>query len=224
MHVLQYIFLTKKQCKITQDSETWTMSNSAKYSVLIIPVPPDDDQVLNYRGLRLLATQTNPEIFSSSYESELGLSFARWHARINCAGKATIVVSTRTPIPGCSEDISDWVGMITIIGPQALAGPGFTPPAQVLRPGRAFYLLIGMWVHPDCRRQGLARNLLHAGVDWVRGDNSAEAIGMHATEKAVLLEVHIANEAAVNLYRAMGFQMVAGDDSGALTWMMAIIE
>lgn len=52
-------------------------------------------------------------------------------------------------------------------------------------------------VDPDCRRLGLGRSLVVAGLDWLAGRGLG--VGM--------LWVDLSNEAALRLYRSMGFTM-----------------
>lgn len=53
-------------------------------------------------------------------------------------------------------------------------------------------------IHPDCRRQGIARKLLIMALD------SAQAEGA----KSALLEVRAGNKAALRLYEKFGFEVV----------------
>jgi predicted GNAT family acetyltransferase len=56
-------------------------------------------------------------------------------------------------------------------------------------------LLVGMWVSPGYRGRGLAAALIGAVADWARADGAG----------ALLLDVALANPAAVRIYARAGF-------------------
>ena len=55
-----------------------------------------------------------------------------------------------------------------------------------------------MWMSPRARGYGLSKLLLNSIIDWAKKSN----------RKVVCLEVTIVNEAAVNLYKSIGFVAV----------------
>jgi ribosomal protein S18 acetylase RimI-like enzyme len=60
--------------------------------------------------------------------------------------------------------------------------------------GRA--TLVGMWVAPDRRRCGIGRSLVDTVMDWAR----------RRSARVIELMVTCNNEAAIGLYRRLGFQ------------------
>jgi ribosomal protein S18 acetylase RimI-like enzyme len=62
--------------------------------------------------------------------------------------------------------------------------------------GRRLYLIANVAVHPRFRRRGIARELTHAALEHAR-KRQAAAVWLHVRED---------NEAALKLYRSMGFQ------------------
>ncbi len=62
------------------------------------------------------------------------------------------------------------------------------------------WLISNVAVHPDYRRRGIARELMDASVDWIRGRNA----------RWVTLEVRRDNTPAKSLYLNMGFVIVQG--------------
>lgn len=68
--------------------------------------------------------------------------------------------------------------------------------AQPINSAMDTWLIANVAVHPDYRRQGIARKLVHAALD------SVESRGA----KRVILQVDIDNTDAVSLYRQIGFE------------------
>lgn len=56
-------------------------------------------------------------------------------------------------------------------------------------------MLWGMWVAPDARRNGSASRLIASAIDWAASRNL----------ERVALAVEASNQAAIELYRSMGF-------------------
>ena len=64
--------------------------------------------------------------------------------------------------------------------------------------------LVALWVVENVRRHGVARSLTQAICSWARERGAAE----------VTLEVTLENQAAIGLYRSLGFE-VTGEPLGA---------
>jgi GNAT superfamily N-acetyltransferase len=62
--------------------------------------------------------------------------------------------------------------------------------------GARYYLIANVAVHPDYRKQGIARMLTASGIEYAR-KRGARATWLHVRED---------NEAATNLYRSLGFK------------------
>lgn len=139
-------------------------------------VTPDD--WLAWRGLRLAALREAPYAFSSKLADWEGATEQRWRERLAVPGGHNAIAL----LAGAR------VGMVS----------GLPSDAQTLE-------LIGMWVAPDARRQGVGRALIDGVASWARD----------AGKQRVRLEVRRGNAAAFELYRASGFR--DGDQAGADT-------
>ncbi len=133
-----------------------------------------------YRGVRLEALRTDPLAFGSTLEREAALPPETWQERVRNGAladrRATFV----------AEDGSGrFVGIATVID----------------RADR--FEVVGMWVHPNARGQGLGGRLLDATLAWVESSFPSAQ---------VVLGVNPAQEAVVRLYRSRGFSFTGVDD------------
>jgi ribosomal protein S18 acetylase RimI-like enzyme len=180
-----------------QPIDTLPTKLMARYSSLLISDSPSSEVVLKYRALRLLALQTNPEAFSSEYETQAALPLEEWRSRVDSNGgtKMTIVLVDK-------EDHA-WVGMITIQTPDFLRAMPFPLPSAAKSAKAAPYILVAMWVHPRHRRRGLGAQLLKAAKGWIGGHGGGEQA--QSAKKVVLLGVRPSNMGAITLYRSAGY-------------------
>ncbi|PWU03320.1 MAG: ribosomal-protein-alanine N-acetyltransferase [Terriglobia bacterium] len=86
-------------------------------------------------------------------------------------------------------DPEEYFGYQVWVGETAEAVCGFL---VVRTPVAGESEILNLAVSPECRRQGIARALLHSCLDQFQG--------------AVYLEVRASNQAARNLYKSVGFQ------------------
>lgn len=120
---------------------------------------------------------------------------------------------------------SPWQGVITILGPKVLPPdqPGlehtpwqiFTPdnsssPPQLtsMKNGHAVYVIVGMYVSPNGRREGHGRRLVDAAVAAA----VEESRDLNASKISICLEISQGNIPAKKLYEHSGFS--TRDDSG----------
>jgi hypothetical protein len=77
----------------------------------IIQIPRDDASIRayveRYKAFRLLALQTAPEMFGSTYERELAFTDDVWHARLANLGATTFIATREDRV----------IGTITTVGP-----------------------------------------------------------------------------------------------------------
>lgn len=182
----------------------------ATYAVYSIPAIPGQHHIVQYKDLRLQAVQTDPQSFSSTYERELSLSYEQWKARLHSRDKVTIIAAASFQ---SSERLSwqhKWVGMISVFGPKVLKQFGFTPPrcVQVAQGGRSYYVFMGVWVHPGHRGKGLAKEMIRAGMEWIRADDGPDP----GAKPMLLLQVMPHNKPAICLYSSMGFRLIEADE------------
>jgi len=164
------------------------------YEVFRIPVPPSEEDIINYSQLRLLGLKTNPEAFGSTYERESKNAHAEWKARIDNIERFTIIARL---VPEDADNLAreEWVGTASILTPEFIrAHAGNSKPNT--------YGVVGMWVHPEHRRKaGLGKKLLGFGIEWVRSRTEE----IPAEPKRFTLEVHRPNQSAKALYDGLGF-------------------
>jgi ribosomal protein S18 acetylase RimI-like enzyme len=144
-------------------------------SELVIRRVDPADRVL-LRRVRLRALETDPTSFGSTYERESAMPDETWAQRAaNSAagdGAATLLaVSAREP-----------VGMVTAIRDDTS--------------GQLFYV-VGMWVAPEVRREGLGRRLLDEIEAWIASCGGT----------TVRLSVTNAATAALRLYESAGYTL-----------------
>ncbi|CAK5277310.1 unnamed protein product [Mycena citricolor] len=161
------------------------------FEIYSIAQPASDPDITKYIGLRLLALKTNPEAFGSTYDRESKEPFEEFRKRLNVKGRQTFVA--RRTVQGGGEE---WVGTASILAPEML---------DELQGGYR-HVLVGMWVHADYRRNGLAKRLINAGREWVRISTQ----GLPEEKRRLTLEVHGHNSAASALYEALGFMQDEG--------------
>lgn len=128
-----------------------------------------------YRELRLEALQDRPQAFSSSYEEEQGKTVEDYATRLGSPFAVTI---------GCFNHTSKLIGIVSLV-------------KETKRKLQHRANIYAMYVQPEYRRQGVAKNLMKEAIQI--------AISMKQIEQ-VYLGVMIDNEAARRLYTSFGFK------------------
>ncbi|KAJ7047134.1 hypothetical protein C8F04DRAFT_221117 [Mycena alexandri] len=165
------------------------MHESNLYDIFPIALPPSDKDLENYVRLRLLGLKTNPEAFGSTFERESQNTQDEWKARVDNKERFTIIAQI---VSGDTE--GEWIGTASILTPELIRA--HTGDATM-----SAYMVVGMWVHPDHKRRGIAKKLVECGMNWVR----ARTKGMPDEQRRITLEVHRHNENAKALYEGLGF-------------------
>ena len=132
------------------------------------------DDTPAYRELRLAALRDHPLAYSTDYREEVGLSIDEFRARLANEANATFG----------AFDGDRLVGIGTLLGASRLK--------QQFRA-----MIVGMYVVPTHRGQGIARQLLAKCVEQAR--NMADI-------EEVCLCVTVGNDAARRVYVEFGFQ------------------
>ncbi|THU92453.1 hypothetical protein K435DRAFT_672065 [Dendrothele bispora CBS 962.96] len=193
------------------------MSSSAseKYEISAIPAPVPDAHLNNYISIRLFALRTDPDSFSSSYAKETEFSLDQWRSRIDPSHRATFFATHSIGMENTRLACGEWAALLSTLSPDFFSSVNYKLPStlSVSSLDNDFYVLVGLWVHPSHRRRGLARRLINASIDWVRKKVSSDG------KTLLLVEVHRANEAAIDLYRKTGFESVGEDESQQSIWM-----
>tara|TARA_R110001592_G_scaffold90669_5_gene266270 strand:+ start:861 stop:1391 length:531 start_codon:yes stop_codon:yes gene_type:complete len=157
-----------------------------------------------YRRLRLLALQDSPDSFGSTYEREAEFTDEEWISRLNASNRAKHALPLIAELDGVAVGLA-W-GQIHSSSSSPISMD--TDAAHVYQ----------MWMSPRARGYGLSKLLLNSIIDWAKKSN----------RKVVCLEVTIVNEAAVNLYKSIGF-VAAGEtqtlrEGSALLTQTMILE
>jgi len=194
------------------------MDSKTNYHVFQLPPSPTQAQVHGYATLRLLALQTNSECFGSTYQRESSFTDAEWRERLDdSADKATLVASALPQKDSASEvgaPEGDWVGTVTILGPDFLRVRGLSIPDIISKRGTVFHL-VGMWVHPDHRSRGLGMRLIEASYDWIRRKDALGHVINGDYDKILSLWVHRTNKGAIAFYEREGFKQISLRDAEA---------
>lgn len=138
-------------------------------------IPKDDDSARTwlerYKDFRLLSLKTAPDAFLSTYEREAAFEDDTWFNRLTNPDAFTFV----------TIDSSRIVASLTMIGPMPyipedhspLQNPwlppstGKTTPAQELT--TSHWRINAMFVLPEVRRQGAARDIIESAIVYARG-------------------------------------------------------
>jgi ribosomal protein S18 acetylase RimI-like enzyme len=125
------------------------------------------------RELRLRALAEAPEAFARTHAEEAAYPDELWRRR--AGGRPDVVTFVAE-----ADDAPGGVGLATVrLEGEPLHGH-----------------LVGMWVDPACRRQGVARALIDRAADWARSRGAGELV----------LWVVDRNAAARRLYQRAGFE------------------
>jgi ribosomal protein S18 acetylase RimI-like enzyme len=193
--------------------------------------------VKRYKHIRLMGLQLSPSAFGSNYAREAAFTDDIWVRRItNPLGKMFVAIRLDDLSDAYGNDgnraltillNSPWKGVITILGPQVLPPdrPGlehapwkiFTPdnssdPPQLvsMKNGHTVYVIVGMYVSPNGRREGHGRHLVDAAVAAA----VEESRDLKASKISICLEVSQGNIPAKKLYEHSGFS--TRDGSGEM--------
>jgi ribosomal protein S18 acetylase RimI-like enzyme len=141
-------------------------------AVTIRPIRPDEWP--RWRETRLRMLRDDADYFSTRYDDmvrEPDATWQQWVAEAAAGDDKTLFVA---------EDGDDWLGVV----------------GAFVRINSREVQLISMWVAPDARGRGVARDLIRAVAEWTLGRGSAR----------VVLFVQEANTPARELYERAGFR------------------
>ena len=155
--------------------------------ITVLAMTPDDWE--RVRVLRLAALADSPDVFSSTLAREEGFGEETWRERLSGA----------TQFKAEAGDRDLWLDMpapnqaVTFIAESAGEDVGMTTVLVVDEPDTA--LVVGVWVSPSARGQGVAPRLFEEMIAWARDQGLTR----------VTLDVGDANTSAQKLYANLGF-------------------
>jgi len=212
------------------------MGSVARPVLVSIPHQFEDDNVLHecaekMRILRLRSLNSDSDAFSSSYETESQKPFEFWINRLlNKNARHILAVQPHFPVesdPGLSYLLEgDWLGVLVILGPMSvyeyspsddLLWELFPSGSSVQRPDLAdsgplefrtlIYHLVGFYVVPEARKQGVGSDLVKSALGTMTKD--CQDIG---TSRGIcMIGAESRNVAACNLYGKIGFKTFKDD-------------
>ncbi|KAG9235639.1 acyl-CoA N-acyltransferase [Amylocarpus encephaloides] len=175
-------------------------------SYKILKIERDDASVRTvmerYKAFRLLALQTAPEMFGSTYERELAFTDDAWYDRL-ASPMATSLLAIQ-------EDRT--IGSITMVGPLPFApeqaSPTSNPWGALGKKSSdpqdyAHFRVNGMFTLPEVRGQGAAKALMQRSIKQAILD--AKELGREYVGSIV---VDSDNPAAVGLYKKFGYETI----------------
>jgi ribosomal protein S18 acetylase RimI-like enzyme len=132
------------------------------------------------REIRLRALAESPSAFGSTLAREQAFDEALWANRAEESSRGSVATTFVV------EDArGSWQGLVTVLGPTHEAADDPTCAT-----------LVSMWIAPEARRQGLAKKLVQAAVEF------ATSIGAPTLRLAVTRS----STAARQLYETFGFE------------------
>jgi ribosomal protein S18 acetylase RimI-like enzyme len=141
--------------------------------VRIIELPVD--RWREYRTLRLTALQTDPIAFANTYEETLSYPDELWQDRLTNSTSINLFAERDDRLIGTAAALLGMEGDATI--------------AQI----------VGVFVEPECRGQGVARLILETLLARLAGRPEIARIRLNVTETQA---------PAIALYRSLGFMPV----------------
>ncbi|KJA20093.1 hypothetical protein HYPSUDRAFT_204135 [Hypholoma sublateritium FD-334 SS-4] len=158
------------------------------------------------------------------------------NAGLDSSGRTMLVCTAvrgdRTEGNDSLLDDTEWIGSLSVLSPTRLArAPRDKPLPPHIMDAEAMghieiYMIIGVWVHPEQRRQGIGRLMVERALEIIRidpwvlqtghpsldtatltGEPSADVEHLERPKRQVLLHVRAANDSARELYRKIGFVM-----------------
>jgi ribosomal protein S18 acetylase RimI-like enzyme len=199
------------------------------YTISPIPKPVSEEHLTQYIRIRLETLKTNPEAFGSTFTGESAYPRLQWRTRVNNPARTTFFAATSSPSTTPDVSLGDagsyhddrWVGTLSLLGPDMLRGVAFPPKIAEDR-DTEIYMLTGMWVDPEFRKNGVGRQLVEHALRAVRDfsvmDSNQQNNGRRG--RILVLEVHNTNFEAQRLYQRQGFMEHPGlGDEEDRMWM-----
>ncbi|CAI7670088.1 unnamed protein product [Penicillium pancosmium] len=183
-----------------------------------------------YKDIRLNGFKTNPEAFASSYEEASKKLDEAWRSQLQSRVSKTfvsVIGSEKTPdynngiksfenLDGTHPFLEqllqdDWVGIISITGPIPFPKPNEAAETLLSKPWEVFirdgncivYVIGGLFVSPQARGQGRARQLINATI----ASAYQEARTIASSKASIVVQAEAGNSRACRLYESLGFEL-----------------
>lgn len=133
-----------------------------------------------YKNLRLEALKQEPQAFSSSYEDDVLMSDEQWQSKLAnySDGKTGIILA--------ADLNGELVGIMN------------SRIEQSRKMGHVAFIH-GVYVKPEFRGKGIGKKLLEEILQWIEGHREIVKINLDVTTE---------QEAAIALYKSVGFEIV----------------
>ena len=185
----------------------------------IFPVPHDDEIARAWqhrvKEFRLLALKTAPDAFLTTYAEAAAYPDDLWLSRLTNPEAVTFLALQESRI----------VGSLTLIGPLPYLAEDhsprdnpWNPPAVAAtspakeRAAVSHWRINGMFVHPEARRQGIAKAIIEKSMAFAR-----EQAALSGKEFVASIAVDDDNPAAKNLYKTCGFVTIRSETEPGAT-------
>src|SRR5256885_2171072 len=225
------------------------MASASTFTIVTMPQQYDDDALLlryveKYRKLRLGSLKSDPDSFSSTFAGEINQPFGFWKDRITTPSSLHLIavrlcanptVNLITDDPHAILD-SEWVGMLVVLGGRTVAIDDQAPWKSLAR-GRfvedgmqasiastaSAYHLVGFYVAPESRGQGLGGSLVQKAVEAIDRD----AQERQNSRAMCTVGVSDTNLVTKRLFKRLGFLEVAEeeyDKEGGQHWKEIVLR
>ncbi|KAF9527362.1 hypothetical protein CPB83DRAFT_402836 [Crepidotus variabilis] len=160
--------------------------------VSCIQKPCSETQAISYSEIRLAALAIDPIAFGSNYSREAAFSLSMWIEKLSRKGNTTFYAhlqeSSNTANTNPSHEIADsvrarWIGILTVLSPTFITSfpPPNNPPypigvSKAENKGADVWMLVGMWVRPECRKRGVGKLLVQSAIDEVLNTSNEAAL------------------------------------------------
>jgi ribosomal protein S18 acetylase RimI-like enzyme len=195
----QALYLVTIIAYVLQDTMEYNTVLKPAFSIFYHALEPRHIQF--YRLMRLRALTDSPSVFGSTFQREIAFSPQVWTQRLMNPHQITFIATTSSSVDlielpadcetwnqPCQLKVTDQslpLGVITCI-------QSFDNPEDAR--------IVGFWVSPEARRQGIGKALIEKALDWAN-----QRVEEQERFKSVVLGVCKDNWAARGLYEKCGF-------------------
>jgi hypothetical protein len=168
------------------------------YEILLLPHHLEEARIYveKYKTFRLLALQTSPECFGSTYSREVEFTDDIWLGRLTNPVATTFV----------AVQSDRFASTLTVMGPLTYSPEELSPSAnpweviEGMPQSPSHYRLGGMFTLPETRGHGIAKALIAKAVEHMSAQSKASR-----KEFVASLAVGKENDPARSLYEKCGF-------------------